>query len=132
MSSKSGKLRCHWVSKSVAKSDVLRDPLASIRFRLGAAFFAPHLEISSGMSIPQDVDLVIWPKFSWLNESSSPVLENNLKISKLLQKAGIKQVVDYTDHHLDKSEPPKDGRSDALNSLFMKQADVNSVLSSLN
>ncbi len=115
-------IKCHWISSNTDIANISKDRTASVRLRLGAALHSKELQITTGMVIPKNVSLVVWPKFSWLDARSSIQLENNIKVASALKKAGIIQIVDYTDHHLDKTTPLSDGRSDKLNDSFFKKS----------
>ena len=114
-------INCHWISGNNI-ADISKDRTASVRLRLGAALHSKELNITSGMLIPKNVKVVVWPKFSWIDERTSVILQNNLNVASALKRAGIIQIVDYTDHHLDKTIPPSDGRSNELNENFIKKS----------
>ena len=115
-------INCHWISSNNDIANINNDRTASVRLRLGAALHSKDLNITTGMVIPKNIRVVVWPKFSWLDARSSVQLENNIKVANALKRAGIAQIVDYTDHHLDRTIPPSDGRSDELNNNFIKKS----------
>jgi hypothetical protein len=115
-------IKCHWISSNSDIANISKDRTASVRLRLGAALHSKDLHITTGMVIPKNIDVVVWPKFSWLDARSSIQLENNINVANALKKTGIIQIVDYTDHHLDKTIPSSDGRSDKLNDSFLKKS----------
>ena len=111
-------IACHWLTKTIDLTTVRTEEIASVRLRLGAALTATNLKVSTGQIIPKDTKIVIWPKFSWKNDKSIIQYNENISAANKLKKLNIKQIVDYTDHHLEKKSPMKDDRSKQLNYYY--------------